>query len=263
VGRCDIGAYEFDPDYGPFSYIFLPIISNQYFCPDFLDDFSNPSSGWHVVDDAFVRSEYLGSEFRILSKQAGYLFLFTAPTCSRQDYVVEVDTRWVGTPGSSYGLIFGVLADFSQYYLFDINTDFQEFRLLRWDTGGFTTIVPITASTAINSGTASNHLKVTRDGDQITLEVNGTVLGTWSDNTITGMTFVGIVSSPYDSNPTSDARFDNFSVNSLPGGGAGTQVLGGTVIDAGGTEAPGAGQVEVPTELERWIKEDDIQLEGE
>ena len=56
-----------------------------------------------------------------------------------------------------------------------------------------------------------------RNGAQITLEVNGTPLGTWSDGTIGGLTGAGLVSSPYNDIPSSDARFDNFSVVSSDG----------------------------------------------
>jgi hypothetical protein len=47
------------------------------------------------------------------------------------------------------------------------------------------------------------------------LAVNGTVLGTWSDNHLIGKTYTGILANPYSGYPTSDARFDNFSINSL------------------------------------------------
>ena len=203
------------------SLIFLPVIFNN-FCLDFLDDFSNSTTGWSVGENDLVRFEYLNGEYRVLSKEAGFIYLFRAPTCSRQNYVVETDARWVGTPGGSYGLIFGITDSpgsfFNQYYLFDMNTDFQSFRLYRRNTdGSFTTVAPITFSSAIKSGNAANHLKVTRNGDQITLEVNGIVLGTWTDDVIIGLTDVGLVASPYSNMPTSDARFDNYVVNSLPG----------------------------------------------
>ncbi len=252
VQRCDIGAFEFQDT---ILQVFLPL-SARDFCVDFFDDFSDPTSGWDVVDDAFHRSEYLDGEFRILSKQSGYFYLFTAPTCSRQNYVVEVDARWSGTPGYSYGLIFGVLSDFSQFYLFDINTDSQQFRILRRDPGEFITLVPFTSSFAINGGTATNHLKVMRNGDQITLEVNGVVLGTWTDGTIMGSTFVGIISSPYYETPISDARFDNFSVSVLPGGSAGAQELGAAATEPRNGGAPGNHRIVIPTEVEWWMPED-------
>jgi uncharacterized repeat protein (TIGR01451 family) len=238
--------------------IYLPIITRNY-CPDFFDDFSNPASGWDVVDVSSVRSEYLNGEFRILTKRAGYIYVFQAPTCDRQNYVVEADARWVGTPGHSYGLGFGITADFGQFYVFDINTDYREFRLRRRDAGGFTTIVPPTYSAAINGGTASNHLKVTRNGDQITLEVNGSVLGTWTDGTITGFTGAGVVSSSYSSNPTSDARFDNFSVISLPGVSTTAQGLSGVTAEVGDLQIPGAHRA--LADVDQWPRRDDIEPE--
>jgi hypothetical protein len=216
LGRCDIGSYEYDPAYDPLTHTFLPVVAS--FCPDFFDDFSNPASGWEVGEDDYVRSEYLNGEYRILTKQSGYIYLFRAPICHRQNYVVEVDARWVGTPGASYGLIFGISGDFSQFYLFEVNTDYQVYWLLRGDPSGWATLVDFTYSPAIHSGAASNHLKVTRNGSQITLEVNGTVLGTWYDSTISGLTGAGLASSPYDDAPVSDARLDNFRVTSLTSG---------------------------------------------
>ncbi len=223
---CDIGAYEFDPS-NPIKQAFLPA-SVRNFCPDFSDDFRNPASGWPVGEDDLVRVEYLDGEYRILSKNGEYIYIFRSPSCDRESYVVEVDARWVGTPGLSYGIVFGITPDFSQYYLFDVSADFGDFLLARRDPGGFTLVVPPTSSSAIQGGGASNHLKVTRSGGQITLEVNGTVLGAWYDGAIAGPTGAGIFSNPYLDLPISDARFDNFAIVSLPGSSLATQ----GVIDA-------------------------------
>src|SRR5262249_14900221 len=151
----------------------LPVVySTRPGCSDFFDDFSNPASGWPVTEDAYVRSEYLNGEYRVLTKQSGYFFLFRSPSCDHTSYSIEADARWQGGTGNSYGLIFGVTSGFNQYYVFDMNTDAQQFRLLRRNSGGgFATLVSATYSAAIHSGTASNHLKATRNGAQITLEV--------------------------------------------------------------------------------------------
>ena len=198
----------------PPAYVFLPLCTRNY-CPDFSDDFSNPASGWEVGDDAYARAEYLNGEYRILTKRSGYTYLFRAPTCNRQNYIVEADARWAGTPGVGYSLVFGIAGDFSQYYLFPVNTDYQQYWLVRRDPGVWVTLVGATHSPAIHSGTASNHLRVTRSGSQITLEVNGTALGTWDDSAISGLTGVGLASSPYSDLPTSDVRFDNFRITNL------------------------------------------------
>lgn len=194
--------------------VFLPINFKDY-CPGldyFMDDFSNPASGWLVDDNDFVRSAYINDEYQVYTKQSGYFFLFRAPTCERENFVVEVDVRWEGETGNSYGLLFGITEGFQQYYLFDINSDYQMYRLLRRDPGGFTQLVPPTMSSAIHPGANSNHLAVTRNGGAITLAINGSTLGTWYDYGIVGKTDVGLVTSAYNSDPTSDARFDNFQV---------------------------------------------------
>jgi hypothetical protein len=91
------------------------------------------------------------------------------------------------------------------------------YRLLRRDPGGFAVVAPAGEAPALNGGTGPKRLKVVRQDAQITLVVNGMVMGTWNDGTIGGLTGAGIVSSPYSENPRSDARFDNFSVVSRDG----------------------------------------------
>jgi hypothetical protein len=205
------------------SQVYLPICTHNY-CPDgdFFDDFSNPASGWEVGDDAFVRTEYLNGEYRVLTRQSD-VYLFKAPACDRQDYIVEVDARWADTPGRVYGLIFGTGKPewgFKPHYVFEVDTYLRYYFLTQYDELGYATSIAWGFTSAIGYGTASNHLKVTRNGDQITLEVNGTVLGTWLDGTISGSTGAGLMTIPYYLDPVSDARFDNFAVITLPDSGA-------------------------------------------
>jgi uncharacterized repeat protein (TIGR01451 family) len=227
----------------PPSLVYLPTCTRNYcYCPDFFDDFSNPASGWEVTDDAYVRTEYVNGEYRILTKRAGYVYLFRAPTCDRHDYVVEVDARWVGTPGDSYGLVFGLTGDFSRFYTFRMNTDTGWWELRQWPDG----YAASAFSSAINSGTASNHLKVTRRLSEIELEVNGTVVHTGGDDTMDDWTGAGLVSSPYDDTPTSDARFDNFSTVSIPVSPTLTLKLGGMMLVETELPAPKARRVSAP-----------------
>ena len=57
------------------STIYLPV-SIRDGCPDFFDDFSDPASGWHVVDAWTVRKEYLDGEYRILTKDNYYGYYY-------------------------------------------------------------------------------------------------------------------------------------------------------------------------------------------
>lgn len=196
---------------------YLPICvkTSQVDCGDYFDDFQNASTGWPVSEDADVKMEYTGGEFRILGKTTGYVYLAKAPTCKRQSYVVETDARWAGTTGSSYGLIFGLADDFNQYFLFAVNTDYQDYALYYRSASGFTTLVSETYSSAIHSGTVSNHLKVTRNGSQVSLAINGVTVATRNSPEITGLVNVGLFNAPYTDLSNADARFDNFSVKTL------------------------------------------------
>ena len=212
-------AYVFAASAGSwFHFAFLPGILRNY-CSDYFDDFSNPASGWPVGEDEYVKTEYLDGEYRVDPKKSNYIYFFRAPTCNRLNYSVEVDARWEGDPGASYGLLFGITGNFDQFYLFDMNTDYREYELVRLTPSGWAFIAPPAYSPAIIPGSAVNHLKVTRNGNQITLAVNGNTLGTWLDSAIGGMTGVGLVANPYNDDPRADARFDNYHVNLLPGVG--------------------------------------------
>ena len=194
--------------------VYLPVTFN-IFCLDFFDDFSSPSSGWYIGEDEFAKWEYLDGEYRILSKDDSYYYWDDAPTCARDNYSVEVEARWVGDPGNSYGILIGNNLNFDLLYSFEVNTDFQDYSLFYWDGNFWYTIIPWTVSPHINVGTASNHLKVTRNENQLTLQINGNVLGTWSGSNITGPTYTAVMSDPYNNVPKSDARFDNFRITSI------------------------------------------------
>jgi hypothetical protein len=193
---------------------YLPYVLNNYEpCSDFFDDFSNPDSGWYATEDETAKWEYLDGEYRILTKDDYFEFYYaTPPTCGSENYSVEVDSRWFGEPGYSYGILFGIVGDLDQYYIFDVNTDAQDYGLWYFNGSEYIVLVPFSESEYVNPGNGSNHLKATKYKDQITLEINGFLLGTWTDYFLTGITYTAIISSPYDGIPYSDARFDNFSL---------------------------------------------------
>jgi hypothetical protein len=247
-GRCDVGAYEYDPEHDPLSYAVIPVILNN-FCPGFFDDFSNPNSGWPAGDHEYYTYGYLSGEYQIRSKRAGYFYLFESPSCRRENYVVEVDARWVGATGSGYGILFGIVGDFDRYYLFDVNTDSQMYRLLYRSPSGWRALVDPTTSGAINRGNETNHLKVIRNGSEITLGVNGTTLRVVNDSRVVGLAGAGIVSQPYDDRPSSDARFDNFSMVYWSANGVSNKEVVGDCLTK---SSPSWHQLEVTPDLAAW-----------
>jgi hypothetical protein len=207
-GRCDIGAIEFEGLYGR---VYLPAIMHVG-CPDFFDDFSNPSSGWPIEEDEFVAGGYVSGEYRILSKNPQYMYLYLAPACPRRHYAVEFDARWQGTPGGSYGLLFGASADLERFYLFEMNSDYQLYRVINVGQDGVSVIAPVAESRFINKGNAPNKLKVTWQNGRISAFVNNQLLGSWTAVSAPGNAYVGLAAGSYSDQNLSDARFDNFSV---------------------------------------------------
>jgi hypothetical protein len=131
---------------------YLPFVLNNFEpCSDFFDDFSNPDSGWYVWEDETAKWEYLDGEYRILSKDDYFEFYYAIPpTCGSEHYSVEVDVRWLGEPGYSYGILFGIVGDLNQYYIFDVNTDSQDYGLWYFNGSEYTILVPFTESEYIN-----------------------------------------------------------------------------------------------------------------
>ncbi len=196
--------------------VYLPLVNNQY-CPPFFDDFSHSNSGWYIGDNDYAQFGYINGEYQIRSKKSGFIYLSESPSCISENYVVELDARWSSDPGSSYGIVFGIVGNYDKFYLFDINTDLRRYRLAYVDQYGWVTLIYPAESNVINSGQVSNHLKIVRDGNEIKLIINGSTVRTYYDGRIAGPTSAGIVSSPYSDQPHSDARFDNFSFEQLQG----------------------------------------------
>ncbi|HRQ37766.1 MAG TPA: hypothetical protein PLD25_07610 [Chloroflexota bacterium] len=200
--------------------VYLPLIRSS--CDEyFLDDFSNPNSGWPVGPvvlngQQLGATSYVNGEYLIHSDAAGagYLFRPLAPAPGPENYTVEAEARFdAPTVDGLVGLIFGAIIEGSEvprYYLFEIEPETQEFRLIRREYSVSTDIVDYTLSTAINPGTGSNHLSVTRQGDQITLAINGAMLGAWSDSGITGPGYTGLALRVRTSVLQANAYYDNF-----------------------------------------------------
>ena len=193
---------------------YLPFAVNKL-CYGFKDDFSSPSSGWAVKDDEYVRSEYVNGEYRVLTKDDRYYYLYAAPSCSVpefKNYSVDLDVHWVGEPGFAYGIVYEISPDFEQYNLLLVNTDYQEYGIYQYRLGGLTPIMTPEYFQAINPGNNINHLKIFQDPYGITrVEINNRMV--WSGYSgLEGPAYVGLVSVPYDDYPESDARFDNFEL---------------------------------------------------
>jgi CSLREA domain-containing protein len=212
AGRCDIGAYEWQPEVAPGPYaVYLPCTSRS--CPSqlYFDDFSNPSSGWKVMESETGRYEYLNNEYRILAKKVP-AWEASFPGFKATNYVVTADVRNATGVNGYSGILFGFAPDWSHFYFFVVNTT-GRFVILQWDQETSYWIVN-GYSGAIRWGTEVNRLKLERNGGMIWAYANGELLTIVKDESFTGLGYVGLITVA-DTVPNVDARFDNFTVEPI------------------------------------------------
>lgn len=188
--------------------LYLPVVNNNYETMSlFFDYFSFSCSGWYIGDEDVYRWSYLSGDYELLVRQAGWISGSLAPIVGPTNYSVEADMRNTGGAGQ-YGLIFGFI-NWNNYYVFLVDPAFQMYSVWRYDTD-WIKVIAWTNSLLINPASATNHLKVKRDGIQISVYVNGQLLATANDGTLTGNR-VGLCGQLGSSAPEA-MLFDNFEI---------------------------------------------------
>ncbi len=208
-------------DYPSPSYfsVYLPVLFKNYtlsICQPYFDDFSNPGSGWQILNNQNAQLGYSGGEYFIRNK-VSELRVVQAPANFANQYAVEVDARWDSANiGYEYGLLFGQTSFPIPVYRFVVDPINQRYRL-KYHNGSSWQCVngpdPCwTNSSSINPNSASNHLKAECNGTTISLYVNNQLL--WQGNGPTSCEGrVGLVTQALS--PPAIAYFDNFQVSCL------------------------------------------------
>jgi hypothetical protein len=202
--------------------VHLPLTMHNYSSPPiYFDDFSDANSGWPVRDETNYATDYSDGNYRIQVK-VDNLAVWARPGFVCSDCTIEVEA-WRSTGGSSrYGIAFGLDSSGGQGYFYQIQPYVQQYRLLRYDSGTWATLIPFTDSPHIAFDTAHNKLRVTRVGSQIQLYVNDHHLASCIDSTYSGTRYVGVYAGSGPESPVW-LRYDNFTVW---GQGHGTMAAG-------------------------------------
>jgi hypothetical protein len=207
--RCDIGAYEWQLPPPATYQVYLPCIS-RLCSPYYYDNFSNPGSGWPIFDGSYAKYEYLNNEYRILVKNADWWAAARAPLTS-SDYYVVADVRNASGVYGSYGLIFGLSSDWSQFYDFEIDTDgyyaIYQYQNEDWYPLAFG------FSPDIHTGSVTNQVSIRRLGSQIWAYANGKLLNILEQGDYSGLRYIGLIAYAYTQAPI-DIRYDNFEMYS-------------------------------------------------
>ncbi len=178
----------------------------------FEDDFSDPGSGWYVSSDERQEKAYEDGEYSLLSKLPNTIVWqwIPRPTWIEGDFTVEVDIRRLSTDkGHSGGIAFRY-QDNDNYYIYEVRSGDNQYRLLKQLRNKWITLKGWTYSGYINTGVNTNHLKVACSGTQIEIYVNGHKLGTFNDSSfISGKI---LLTTDALEIPGSHYHFDNFKL---------------------------------------------------
>ncbi len=128
------------------------------------------------------------------------------------DQVIDLDTRVIsGPPEIQYGVILRLSRDNNQFYVFDVSRD-GYVGLFRFNRPDWVVLLPYTFSTAVKTGTGTNHLQIYAQQDHFALYVNGTFINTLIDGGIDSGR-IGFYVESKDANAA--VGFSNLKVNQI------------------------------------------------
>lgn len=170
------------------------------------DDFSYPDSGWPVRSEDTYRLGYEGGEYFVEHVQRNDASRWqTYPDVTLSDFTAEVQVRFETEDEFVGGALIWRWQDNDNFYVFRVcNTG--EYDLFKRVSGEWENLIPRTSSSHINSGIATNRLKVTATGDLIQIYVNDQHLADFSDSSL-DQGKIGIYASVFTASPISTRVF--------------------------------------------------------
>jgi hypothetical protein len=163
-------------------------------------------------------ASYVGGRYLVQVGVWKAICLYAAPTDPRTNGTYEFKAQKdSATDGSVYGLVFGLdnRSAPSQFYVFWVDPYGQAYALEKYDGGWVSPpLIAWTPSTAIQAHSATNTLKVRRQGARINLYVNGIFLWGLDDSSFLSNGYVGLVDwAAYDGASSYSAYFDDFKIS--------------------------------------------------
>lgn len=191
------------------SQIFLPAVVYNY-CGHFLDTFDDAETNWFTGQLGALTASVINGEYRMTFSGAGAVWLMPGPMCGRSVYEAAVDVRWNGRPGNFIGLLLDIDETARTAYLFAINTDDRVWLVFENRHNNLTTVIAPVFNDAIHPGNEVNRLAAKRDGETIRLSINDVPVGELRGAPLPQPVIAGVAAASYTTQPTGDARFDNF-----------------------------------------------------
>jgi serine/threonine protein kinase len=191
------------------------------------DDFSDTLGKWArvAITDTDRSFYYESGEYHIVAKKQSVYWTsragvdsFTVDQGGFDNFSFQVQVRRAEGTNGDYGLIFRERIDTdskNDAYFFMVDAQAGSYKLVKLIQGEWTTLVDWTKSLQIHAGDSMNAMKVTCQGNQITIFANGQQLATFTDTTFPKGK-VGMFVEAYKGETNYHAVFDNLEVWSLP-----------------------------------------------
>lgn len=184
--------------------VFLPSLFEAYCGQAYIDDFSDPTSGWPILNTGSILYEYHAGEYRIFHQNANRWTGASLGHIFDGSESIVIEGRMADNREAVWGIVFGLNENWTRFHTFEILPATQTWLLLRFNSQTGWHLIDEGVTTAINQGTGVNSLHINRDGDQLLLYVNDTLLTVYSaPNGRVGLTAGSL-------QPNVDLRYDNY-----------------------------------------------------
>lgn len=182
--------------------------------PLFVEDFT-VTGRWYEADHGWGKFSYQDGEYEILIRNTNSWGFANVPLeGGLPRFAVEVDARVSTGAAGIYGINFGQV-DGDNLYHFRVYPGAQQYKLLKLADGAWVDLTAWAVNSAINDETGVNRLRVERDGAQIRLYANGTLLTSLSDSSYLGNQELSLFGMSWTEAPVT-VRFDDFTFSELP-----------------------------------------------
>jgi len=182
------------------------------------EDFSSNKRNWTTGTDnnsqALVQKDVFNGRYdwEIVAKKS--IGSFSSPDMpAKKDVFVSVDLTMVTTSHSlqdAAGIIFRDSTQTGAFYFFGISSN-GGYMLSMFDGNSWHDLIPATSSAVVKKTGQLNHLAVAISASQIVLEVNGQIVGSYSDTRLTSGD-VGLGVNVTAGGITTTLSFTNFTV---------------------------------------------------
>lgn len=159
-----------------------PLASGVLFSEDFGSQQAAEDHGWEFTKGDNVDTTWAANKYIISVKRKNYLG-FGTPKGQYTDFGAETEAQSTGSGYAEYGLRFRASKD--SYYIFGVTTD-GKYYMQKKVNGKWadTDPVPATTSTYVKKGQVKNVIGVLAQGDKISLYINGFLVKTITDDSI-------------------------------------------------------------------------------